>query len=149
MIKFNKFKQGFTLVELLIVIVILGVLMAIAMPQYNEYVRKARRSDAKSSLLAAAQAMERFYTENTTYNAAVLGNAATDIAKAVSSDGYYTIAFDSAPTSATVCGTLVTTSATAGAYRLCATPTGAQSGDSCSIISLDQTGKKMPATGCW
>lgn len=144
-----KANRGFTLVELLVVIVILGVLFAIALPSYNSYVGKARRSDAKSALLSVSQAMEKFYTENSTYNNASLGTASTDIAKATSNDGYYTIGFDNAPTSATVCGATATTSSSASAYRLCATPTGAQANDSCGKMSLSSSGVRTPTTGCW
>jgi type IV pilus assembly protein PilE len=140
---------GFTLIELMVVVAILGILLTIATPAYNEYVKKARRSDAKSALMSASQAMERFYTENASYNGAALGSGATDIAKTSSVDGYYTIAFDSTPTAATACAATVTTNASASAYRLCATPTGSQSGDSCTVMSLSQTGAKLPATGCW
>lgn len=143
-----KSNRGFTLVELMVVVVIIGILAAIAIPNYQEYLRKARRSDAKSALLATAQAMERFYTENMKFSDASLGNASTNIAKAVSPEGYYTIAFDTSPASGTVCGAAGTTNSSAGAYRLCATPTGAQANDSCGTLSISQTGVKKP-DNCW
>lgn len=136
--------------EILVVVTIIGILMAIAIPSYQDYIRKARRGDAKSALLTTSQAMERFYTENSTYSAAALGSASTNVGKTTSNDGYYTIAFDSAPTSATVCGATTTTSPSASAFRLCATPTGAQTNDSCGKLSLSNTGIKNPTTGgCW
>ena len=52
--------SGFTLIELLIVAVLVAVLAAIALPSYNEYVKRARRSDAKEALIAVALEQERF-----------------------------------------------------------------------------------------
>ncbi|RIX46804.1 MAG: type IV pilin protein [Rhodocyclales bacterium GT-UBC] len=146
----NTIKQkGFTLIELMIVVVVISILAAVAVPSYRQYVAKSRRTDAKSALLATSQAMEKFYTEKMTYDAATLGTASTDISKTTSPDGYYTIRFDSAPTG-TVCSALSTSSSNATAYRICATPTGSQTGDACGILSIDNKGVKLPATaGCW
>lgn len=144
----SKF-HGFSLIELLVVLVIIGILASIAIPSYKDYVNKARRSDAKNALMSTSLAMERFYTERATYNGATLGNAPADIAKTTSPDSFYTIAFDSAPTSATVCGATADANSSAAAYRLCATPTGPQTGDTCGTMSISQTGVKVPATGCW
>ncbi len=58
---------GFTIIEVLVVVAILAVLAAIAIPAYTKYVTSARRADGKSALVAAAQAMERYYTNNYTY----------------------------------------------------------------------------------
>lgn len=136
--------------ELLVVLIIIGILASIAIPNYQDYLRKARRGDGKNAMLTVAQAMERFYTENSTYSAATLGNAATDVGKTTSTDRYYTIAFDSAPTAAAACSATVTTSPSASAFRICATPTGNQTGDTCGTLSLSNTGVKSPTTGgCW
>lgn len=140
----TKYQHGFTLVELMVVVVVVAILAAIAYPSYIDSVRRARRSDGKSALLSAAQTMERYFTENMTYSGWALGAAVT------SPERYYTIAFDSAPTSTTICGTSATTSPSATAYRLCASPVGAQASDSCGTLSLSNTGIKTPSTGaCW
>ena len=59
--------HGFSLIELMIVVLVLGVLMAIAYPSYEAHVTKTRRAVAASCALEAAQFMERFYTTNMSY----------------------------------------------------------------------------------
>ncbi len=142
--------RGFTLIEVMIVVAIIAVISAVAYPSYQSYILRAHRTDAKAALSNAAQRMERFYTEKLTFNAASLGTATTDIAATTSLDKYYTIGFDTAPTSGTACSATATTSSVANAYRLCATPTGTQANDSCGIFSLDNSGIKLPTTAkCW
>src|SRR5690554_2337838 len=59
--------SGFTLIELMIVVAIVGILAAIAYPSYQRYVQDSRRSDARANLLQLAQFMERYYTANGRY----------------------------------------------------------------------------------
>jgi type IV pilus assembly protein PilE len=60
-------KKGFTLIELMVAVAIVGILAAIAIPSYQESMRKSRRADAQSALLNIANAMERYFTQNNTY----------------------------------------------------------------------------------
>lgn len=60
-------RRGFTLIELLIVVAIVGILAAIAIPAYNDQVRKTRRASAKAELMDLVQVKERFHTLNGTY----------------------------------------------------------------------------------
>ncbi|HFB66207.1 MAG TPA: prepilin-type N-terminal cleavage/methylation domain-containing protein [Aeromonadales bacterium] len=62
-----KNNKGFTLIELMIVVVVVAVLTSIALPSYRESVAKSKRSDAQGALYGLAAAMERFFTENNTY----------------------------------------------------------------------------------
>ena len=147
----TRFQYGFTLIELMIVVVVIAILAAIAYSNYSEYVTRGRRSDGKSALLSTAQIMERYFTENSKYSGPTLGAASSDTAAAISPEKYYTIAFDSAPTSNSVCGATSTdNNSNSTAYRICATPNGSQASDTCGILSLSNTGVKAPSTaGCW
>jgi type IV pilus assembly protein PilE len=69
----KKTQQGFTLIELMIVVAIIGILAAIAYPSYQSHITKTRRSDAMSALSGLSAAMERHYTENLTYEGAAVG----------------------------------------------------------------------------
>jgi type IV pilus assembly protein PilE len=68
--------RGFSLIELLVVMAILGILATIAVPSYRQYVVKAQRKEAMAALQGLAQAMERHYAEKSTYADAASGGVA-------------------------------------------------------------------------
>ena len=82
----SKRSLGFTLIELMIVVVIVGILATIAYPSYQDYVTRAKRADGKAALLKVQLAQEKYRANNISYGSLTqLGLAGT------SPDGYYNI----------------------------------------------------------
>jgi len=135
--------RGITLIELMIVIAILGLLSAIAIPSYSQYVRKAHRTDAMRELMDLGAMQERFYAQNSTYTSNINTAAGLNLGRTTSADGHYNL------TSAAG-----TTGSIATSYALSATPIGSQADDTdCNVLSVNSLGQRTGSgtlgNDCW
>lgn len=73
----TKTSGGFTLIELMIVVAVIGILGAVAYPSYQEFVRKSKRAEGRTALLELLQQQERYMTQNNTYLAFAADNTTT------------------------------------------------------------------------
>jgi len=126
-----------TLIELVVVVALVGILAVAATPSYLASVQKSHRTDAKTALTSSAQAMERWFTQTSSYANVSVG---TNGVSSASVNGHYTISF--------AAGGATNTNATG--YQLIATPVGSHANDPCGTFTMDQTDNRGAATSnCW
>ncbi len=130
-------QSGFTLLELMIVVAVVGILANIAYASYSSSVTKSRRNVAQGCLMEQAQYMERVYTTNMSYASAALPAADAQQCQADLS-AQYTFSLPAA-------------SLTASAFVVQATAIGTQADNdaTCATMTVTQTGARTPASNCW
>lgn len=132
-------QKGFTLIELMVVVAIVGILAAVAYPSYIKHVTKSNRSAAQGFLMTLSNKQEQYMLDARAYADTLAKLGITTVPSEVSKN--YTIAV------------AANNAATPPSYTITATaiPGGGQASNdaACSPLSLDQTGAKSPASGCW
>ncbi|WP_415889492.1 type IV pilin protein [Neptuniibacter sp. SY11_33] len=125
-------EKGFSLIELMIAIAVVGILASIAYPSYQAQIADGRRADAQANLLSLVQHMEREFTENGTYIGASLPyNEAPRDGNAKFYD-------------------LSLASQAATTYIILARPKNVMAGDECGDMTIDNIGRKTAgAADCW
>ena len=131
-IKINKnYSKGFTLIEIMITVAIIGIIAVAAWPSYDRYQQKSRRADGVRALLENVTVLEKCFVNYGAYD-----NANCELL--TSNKGYYTITHNPAVTAET--------------FTLRATPAGAQTGDECGALTINNLGVKGAAgtlRRCW
>jgi type IV pilus assembly protein PilE len=136
---------GFTLIELMITVAIIAILAAVAMPSYQDYVRKGRRADAQAFLQEVVARQQHFLLDRRAYASGAI-DAATSatppglgMTLPASISTYYTVALATDNTAAPP------------SFTVTATPTGTQASEKCGTLTIDQRGTKTASgTGtCW
>ncbi|CAM3004728.1 type IV pilin protein [Legionella worsleiensis] len=137
--KQGRFREGFTLIELMIALVIIGILVSFAYPSYQQFIQKSRRADALAILTQDQIIFERCFSQNFSYATAC---GALPAFPQVTPEGFYTVNISNL---------------TATTYTLTATPLGSQVNDTqCASMSVNQANVKtaVDATAtahpeCW
>lgn len=125
-------QRGFTLIELMIVVAVIGILAAVAYPSYLDQVRKARRAEAQATLLNIGGKQQQNLLDMRSYRSSI-----ADLQVSVPASVQLTYSL-----------TVVVGTATVPAFTATAAPIGAQTADKCGTLTLTHRGAKSPAT-CW
>ena len=134
---------GFTLIELMVTVAIVGILAAIALPAYTQYIARGKRAEARVAILEAEGWLERFNTENNSYATA----------PANTSNAGFDARFSAVPrTGAANYG--ITLAVNQTAFTITVAPTGSMTGDKCgsyvknNISGLATSGATLPLADC-
>lgn len=133
--KTKRHKQGFTLIELMITVVIVAILATIAVSMWGRYAYRARRADGQNLLLHIAQAEERYYTDYNKYTLTLSDLGYTTL-PVTSEHDYYQVSSLAVPAGGS----------TSSSYIATVKPINGQANDVCGNLSIDNAGNKLPAS---
>src|ERR1700759_3658934 len=131
----RSYPKGFTLVELMVAVLVPAILASIAAPSYLAYIRKSRRTEARSALLDLASREERYMSSNNAYTNAAANLGYPALPTAIGS-GYYTL---------TVGAPVAATATAPASFTATATPVAGKGQDKdsqCASFTVDSTGKQ-------
>ena len=141
--KISRTNPGFSLIEMMTVLLIMGLLLTLAWPSYQSHVRRGHRVEAATALMEAQHFMERYY--------AVQGRFTTDKGAAPA----LPVRLQTVPAQGTARYMIKVTEVEAGKYTLSADPQGALANDACGSLTLASTGAKgrsgrgLTVQQCW
>ena len=150
----RKRTDGFTLIELMIVVLVVSILVGIAMPTYQSQVRKSRRTDAKTALLDLATREAKFMTLNNAYTTTPAQVGYSGVFPQVigsGSTGYYTMSVCASTATGTSATTVACPGAAAGttSFIISATPVAGTSqvkDTACQYFAVDNTGAQFASS---
>ena len=125
----KRLNNGFTLIELMIAVAIVGILSSIALPAYTQYIARAKRAEARAEILKAEGWLERYYTENTRYSDAVASTTNTT----------FSGLFGAVPKTGAA-NYNITLSVSSSSYTVTLTRTGSMASDTCGNYTKTNTG---------
>ena len=136
--------RGFTLMELIIAMVVIGILAAIAIPQYSEYISRSRRAEAQAFLIEVTARQQHFLVDRRAYSTSITaaptaGGLGMTVPAPVAN--FYDVSF-----------TAVDNTAFPPTFTVSAAPRGAQAGDQCGTLTVNQAGQRTTSTSaprCW